>query len=292
MIRSMTGYGKAQTTTDGRKFTVEIRSVNGKTADVSFKSSIIPRDMEASLRQRLIARLQRGNIDLFITTEQEEELTDVVFNATLINHYFSELSGIFARLEQEVRPSDLIAAILRIPEIRETRKKELPPEAWEQLSACIDSAADALDEFRQREGARLGADMLLHVNLIEKYLEQAEAHDPERIVLVRKKLEDRLASLNDAISIDTNRLEQELIYYLEKMDITEERVRLRQHCAYFRQTMETEPQAGRKLGFIAQEMGREINTLGSKASHAAMQQYVVKMKDELEKIKEQVLNVL
>jgi len=179
-----------------------------------------------------------------------------------------------------------------MPEVREVQKKELDPMVWESLKECIYEAAESLDEFRKKEGERLGEDLLSHIDNIETYLKKAETLDPERIVAVRKRLEDKLAGLSDEISIDKNRLEQELIYYLEKADISEERVRLRQHCDYFRQTLEEESFAGRKLAFISQEMGREINTLGSKAAHAGMQQYVVMMKDELEKIKEQVLNVL
>ncbi len=171
-------------------------------------------------------------------------------------------------MEQEVSSTDLAAALLRMPEVREVQKKELDPQVWDSLKACIYEAAENLDEFRKREGERLGEDLLSHIDNIETYLEKAEALDPERIVTIRKRLEDKLAGLSDEISIDKNRLEQELIYYLEKADISEERVRLRQHCNYFRQTLQEEEFAGRKLAFISQEMGREINTLGSKAAHA------------------------
>lgn len=288
----MTGYGKAQTNTEGIKYTVEIRSVNGKTADIGLKTSQIPRESEPAVRQRLAERLQRGSIDLFITTEQNEEQLDNVFNGPLILRYYHELQSIFQAEQRTVSDEALIATVLRMPEVRDTRKKEMAPETWEALQNCIDQAATELIAFRVREGERLGTELLSHVALIEAYLTQAESLDHERIELVRKHLDDRLAQLSDDVKVDENRLEQELIYYLEKLDITEERVRLRQHCTYFRETLQTEPYAGRKLGFIAQEMGREINTLGSKATHAGMQQYVVKMKDELEKIKEQVLNVL
>jgi len=288
----MTGYGKAETSFSGKKYTVEIRSVNGKTADIGFKTSQIPKEYEYDLRQSLIKRLQRGNIDLFISFDQEEEILENTFNVSLIRQYFQELQTIFRDMEQEVSSTDLAAALLRMPEVREVQKKELDPQVWDSLKTCIYEAAENLDEFRKREGERLGEDLLSHIDNIETYLEKAEALDPERIVAVRKRLEDKLAGLSDEISIDKNRLEQELIYYLEKADISEERVRLRQHCNYFKQTLQEEEFAGRKLAFISQEMGREINTLGSKAAHAGMQQYVVMMKDELEKIKEQVLNVL
>jgi uncharacterized protein (TIGR00255 family) len=212
--------------------------------------------------------LQRGNIDLFISFDQEEEVLENTFNVSLIRQYFQELQTIFRDMEQEVSSTDLAAALLRMPEVREVQKKELDPQVWDSLKACIYEAAENLDEFRKREGERLGEDLLSHIDNIETYLEKAEALDPERIVTIRKRLEDKLAGLSDEISIDKNRLEQELIYYLEKADISEERVRLRQHCNYFRQTLQEEEFAGRKLAFISQEMGREINTLGSKAAHA------------------------
>ncbi len=288
----MTGYGKAEASFSGKKYTVEIRSVNGKTADVGFKTSQIPKEYEFDLRQSLIKRLQRGNIDLFISVDQEEEIMESTFNVSLIRQYFTELQKIFRDMGQDVSSTDLAAALLRMPEVREVQKKELDPQVWNSLKNCIYKAAEDLDAFRRKEGERLGEDLVSHIDHIETYLEKAETLDPERIVAIRKRLEDKLAGLSEEISIDKNRLEQELIYYLEKADISEERVRLRQHCDYFRQTLQEEEFAGRKLAFISQEMGREINTLGSKAAHAGMQQYVVMMKDELEKIKEQVLNVL
>jgi len=292
MIRSMTGYGKAQASFSGKKYTVEIRSVNGKTADIGFKTSQIPREFEYELRQDLIKKLQRGNIDLFISADQEEEVLENAFNVPLIKQYFKELQAIFQDMHQDVSSTDLAAALLRMPEVREVQKKEIEVPVWEELKKCIFQAVDNLDEFRLREGERLGQDLLSHINNIECYLTKAEELDPVRIVAVRKRLEDKLSGLRDDIPVDQNRLEQELIYYLEKADISEERVRLRQHCTYFKQTIGQEEFAGRKLAFISQEMGREINTLGSKAAHAGMQKYVVMMKDELEKIKEQVLNVL
>ena len=288
----MTGYGKAEALFSGKKFTVEIRSLNGKTADIGFKTSQIPREYEHDLRKNLINRLQRGNIDLFIAVDQEVADLDNIFNVELIKQYYKELQAIFRDIAQEVSPSELAVSLLRLPEVREVQKKEVDIAEWQVLEQCIYQAADKLDEFRCREGEILGQDLLSHIDNIESHLVKVGELDPERIVSVRKRLEDKLAGLGEDASIDKNRGEQELIYYLEKADISEERVRLSQHCTYFRQTIVQEEYAGRKLNFIAQEMGREINTLGSKAAHAGMQQYVVMMKDELEKIKEQVLNVL
>ncbi|HQB22974.1 MAG TPA: YicC family protein [Bacteroidales bacterium] len=292
MIRSMTGYGKAYASIAGKKYTVEIRSVNGKTADVGFKTSQIPREYEHDLRKALIEKLQRGNIDLFISVDQEQNVLENSFNAGLVKKLFVELKSIFNEMDQDVSTTELAAALLRIPEVREVQKRELVPEEWQLLQDTIFAAADNLDAFRIQEGKQLGKDMLTHLDAIEEYLREVERLDPTRIVSIRKRLEDKMAGMCEEITLDQNRLEQELIYYLEKMDINEERVRLKQHCVYFRQTMESEVFAGRKLSFISQEMGREINTLGSKSAHAQMQQFVVMMKDELEKIKEQVLNVL
>ena len=202
------------------------------------------------------------------------------------------MKTIFKDMEQEVREEDLIAALLRMPEVREVQRKELDTKDWDRLVDTIGRAVDALDEFRLKEGEQLEKDLLSHLDLIEQYIQKIEALDPDRIVTVRKRLEEKIAEMSNEIVLDQNRLEQELIYYLEKADINEEQVRLKQLCTYFRLTIENEKFAGRKFNFINQEMGREINTLGSKAFHAQIQQFVVKMKDELEKIKEQVLNVL
>jgi uncharacterized protein (TIGR00255 family) len=288
----MTGYGKAETTLAGKKYTIEIRSVNGKTADIGFKTSQVPREHELQLRKELTERLHRGNIDLFISVQQEQVVSENAFNPELIKKYFNDLKTIFKDMEQEVREEDLIAALLRMPEVREVQRKELDTKDWDRLVDTIGRAVDALDEFRLKEGEQLEKDLLSHLDLIEQYIQKIEALDPDRIVTVRKRLEEKIAEMSNEIVLDQNRLEQELIYYLEKADINEEQVRLKQHCTYFRLTMENEKFAGRKLNFITQEMGREINTLGSKAFHAQIQQFVVKMKDELEKIKEQVLNVL
>ena len=288
----MTGYGKALASIAEKKFTIEIRSLNGKTADVGFKTSQIPREYEHELRKGLIQRLQRGNIDLFISVDQEQAVLENSFNEAVIKHLLQELKSVFENMEEEVKSTDLIAALLRMPEVREVQKRELLPEEWEQLLAAIYVAVDHLDEFRIKEGAGLKKDLLFHLDSIECYLKKVEELDPNRIVAVKKRLEDKITSLTEEISIDRNRLEQELVYYLEKADINEECVRLKQHCLYFRQVMESEELAGRKLNFISQEMGREINTLGSKAGDAHIQQLVVKMKDDLEKIREQILNVL
>lgn len=292
MIRSMTGYGKAEILTGETKYIVEIRSVNGKTADISLKTALVPKEKENEVKRRIAAVLQRGNIEVFVNRELRDEDEAVEINTTLLNRYTDAIARYQAQREQPVDETGLLPVLLRFCDVFEKNKKDLAPREWELLEKAIEQAVSNLDSFRLTEGESIGRDILYRVNLIEEYLHEVERLDPERAENVRKRLQNRLSELSADISVNQDRFEQELLYYLEKSDITEEKTRLRQHCKYFRETQEKEACCGRKLNFIAQEMGREINTIGSKASHALMQQYVVKMKDELEKIKEQLLNVL
>lgn len=291
MLKSMTGYGKAECRLGPDKYLVEIRSVNGKTADITFKTTLIPREKETEVRHYIADRLNRGNIDLFITVERSEgSATKQISRETLLAYY--------GQLEQAVEgtnlaccePDTFLSALLRLPDVLETRSTELTDEQWEQLYAAIREAVAALDGFRQKEGASLYEDVMAQVEKIESYIPEVERYERERIDAIRERIDARMKEL--ALQMDDNRLEQEMIFWLEKLDVNEEKVRLRQHCRFFRETAENDPLPGRKLGFIAQEMGREINTLGSKANHAEIQKWVVKMKDELEKIKEQSLNIL
>ena len=291
MIRSMTGYGRAESCAGDAKIIIEIRSVNGKFADINLKSSLILRHKEAEVRLMLATALQRGSIDLYVTSEQNGQAERPV-NRELFLSYYQAISSIQKELSTEADPSGIIAAILRIPEVMERKNSDPDEERWVQITAGIQSALTDIDRFRLAEGERLAQEVLERVALIESYIYKVEELETARLEVVRERLSAKLNELAPALQPDTNRFEQELIYYLEKLDITEEKVRLRQHCAFFRQTAKNEPCPGRKLGFIAQEMGREINTMGSKANHASMQQWVVMMKDELEKIKEQALNIL
>ncbi len=291
MLKSMTGYGKAECRLGPDKYLVEIRSVNGKTADITFKTQLIPRDKEPEVRKYLADKLGRGNIDLFITVERSEGAATKQISRDNLLAYYDQLQKAVHGTDLECcEPDTLLAALMRLPDVLETRSTELSETDWNQLYAAIRSAADALDDFRRREGESLRRDVLGQVDKIESYIPEVERYERERITAIRERIEARLREI--AASPDANRLEQEMIFYLEKLDVNEEKVRLRQHCRYFRETVEEEPLPGRKLGFIAQEMGREINTLGSKANHAEIQKWVVKMKDELEKIKEQSLNIL
>ena len=291
MLKSMTGYGKAQCLLGQDKYLVEIRSVNGKNADITLKTTLIPRQHEVEVRKYIAEKLGRGNIDLFITVERAEGSAVRQISPPAMLSYYEQLkAAVKGTVLEHCSPDVMLASLMRLPDVLETRSTELSPEEWESLSAAIREAVSNLDDFRIREGESLRRDILSQVDKIESYISEVESYECERISAIRERLETRLHEI--AIQPDANRLEQEMIFYIEKLDINEEKVRLRQHCRYFRETMEEEALPGRKLGFIAQEMGREINTLGSKANHAEIQKWVVRMKDELEKIKEQSLNIL
>ena len=291
MLKSMTGYGKAECLLGPDKYLIEIRSVNGKNADINFKTSLIPRDKEVEVRKYIAEQLGRGSIDLFITVERAQgAATKAISRPTLMAYYEQLKAAVKGTMMEYCEPEVMLETLMRLPDILETRSTELTPEQWDCIFDGIRQAVASLDAFRQREGASLLVDVLAQVGKIESYIPEVERYERERIDAIRERIDTRMKEL--ALQPDGNRLEQEMIFWLEKLDINEEKVRLRQHCRYFRETAENEPLPGRKLGFIAQEMGREINTLGSKANHVEIQQWVVKMKDELEKIKEQTLNIL
>ncbi len=294
MAKSMTGYGKAECLLPDSKITIEIRSLNGKNADISIKSSLIPREKEMAVRQYIAKELQRGNIDLFATFEQNAAESAKKINMELAMEYYQQIhalgSKIGAHSLQSQNPNDLLATILRMPDVIETKKQEMTEETWAPLEEAIHNAVAALNDFRSQEGEILYKDVTSRVALIESYVQEVEKHEQSRVQAVKERIKARIDELG--VTPDENRLEQEIVFYVEKLDINEEKVRLRQHCKYFMETINTEPYPGKKLGFIAQEMGREINTMGSKANHAEIQKWVVKMKDELEKIKEQSLNIL
>jgi uncharacterized protein (TIGR00255 family) len=292
MVKSMTGYGKAECVISGSKYIVEIRSLNGKNADINLKTSLIPRDKEIMLRQYLAAELNRGSIDLFVSLDNKDQsaLAHKV-NGEVLAEYYNQVKEAVSKAEPGYVPdTELFVSLLHMPDVVGGGKPEIDEDQWETLFAAIKEAVDALKDFRQKEGRSLQADVLAKVESIESFIPQIAQFEGERTAAVRSRLESRLKEL--ALNADMNRLEQEIIFYLEKLDINEEKVRLAQHCRYFRETVDSEEFPGKKLGFIAQEMGREINTLGSKANHAGIQKCVVRMKDELEKIKEQSMNIL
>jgi uncharacterized protein (TIGR00255 family) len=295
MVKSMTGYGKAEAILETGKITVEVRSLNGKTADISIKTSIIPKDKEMTVRQKIATELTRGNIDFFVTFEPNAADSAKKINMDLAMEYYQQISDLGGRLGAHnlwnQNPNDLLAMILRMPEVMDAKKQDvITDENWPVVEACIDEALKNINAFRSKEGEILYKDVTEKVANIMEFSKQIEQFEQERTDAIREKILSRFAELK--AEPDQSRLEQEMIFYIEKLDINEEKVRLRQHCRYFLETLENEPNPGKKLGFIAQEMGREINTTGSKANHTEIQKFVVKMKDELEKIKEQSLNIL
>ena len=288
----MTGYGKAECIIAGSKYIVEIRSLNGKNADINLKTSLVPRDREVALRQYLASELVRGSIDLFISLDSKDQSASAhKVNGDVLTEYYNQVKEAALRADPQYVPdSELFVSLLHLPDVVGSGRPEIDEDQWEILFAAIGEAVAALKDFRAREGVTLQADVLAKVASIESYIPQIAQFEPERTAAVRARLENRMKELQ--VSADQNRLEQEIIIYIEKLDINEEKVRLAQHCRYFRETIDSEEFPGKKLGFIAQEMGREINTLGSKANHAGIQKCVVRMKDELEKIKEQSMNIL
>ena len=295
MIKSMTGYGRAEATLENGKITVEVRSLNGKTADISIKTSMLPKDKEIAVRHKIADHLTRGNIDFFISFEPNVADSAKKINVDLAMEYYLQIKSLGEKIGAEElcckNPNDLIATILRMPEVMDSRKVDvITDDNWPIVEKCIDEALANITAFRLKEGEVLYKDVISKVESIMNYSVQIEAYEKERVDAIREKILSRFAELK--AEPDQSRLEQEMIFYIEKLDINEEKVRLRQHCRYFLETLDNEPNPGKKLGFIAQEMGREINTTGSKANHTEIQKIVVKMKDELEKIKEQSLNIL
>ncbi len=295
MVKSMTGYGKAEAILESGKITVEVRSLNGKTADISLKTSMLPKDKEMGIRRKIADELTRGNIDFFITFEANAADSAKKINMELAMEYYQQIEALGSQIGAvnlwNQNPNDLLATILRMPEVMDSKKQDVITEDnWPVVEACIDEALKNINAFRAQEGEILRRDVTEKVDNILGFSKQIEAYEKERVEAIREKILSRFAELK--AEPDQSRLEQEMIFYIEKLDINEEKVRLRQHCAYFLETLENEPNPGKKLGFIAQEMGREINTTGSKANHTEIQKLVVKMKDELEKIKEQSLNIL
>jgi uncharacterized protein (TIGR00255 family) len=291
MIRSMTGYGKAMLETPNRKITVEIKSLNSKQADVNTKLPWIFKEKELEIRNVVIRRLERGKIDLAINIDAMDEELAPVINKNIVKSYLNQLREISSELGIS-NDNELLAIVMRLPETLRTERPELTDEEWKRITGLIDDALSMTDLYRLGEGRAMETDLTKSVNRILGYLEDLSAVEGDRLTRMREKLS---ASLNDAVgseNIDKNRFEQELIFYLEKLDINEEKVRLRKHCDYFLETMNTDGTHGKMLNFISQEMGREINTIGSKANDAPMQKLVVMMKDELEKIKELTLNIL
>jgi len=291
MIHSMTGYGKAVVTFNDKKIHAEIKSLNSKNADISTRIAPLYREKEMEIRQLITSSLQRGKIDFSIWIEREETAEAAQINAQLVNNYYKQISAI-SQSYNIPEPSDWFTTLLRLPDVTTKAEQEtLTDEEWSVARQAIDEAINQLQSFRIQEGEALEKKFREKISNIRKLMTEIEPYEQGRVEKIRNRIQDALKTLPQA-DYDQNRFEQELIYYIEKLDISEEKQRLTNHLNYFIETLEQPCGQGKKLGFIAQEMGREINTTGSKSNQAEMQNLVVKMKDELEQIKEQVLNVL
>lgn len=291
MIKSMTGFGKATGEINNKKITVEIKSLNSKQADISVRMPSFYKEKELPLRSLINKNLERGKIEFNLYVELLGGNSNSNLNTELFKKYYNEFSAV----ANEVNPShnsDLISIVSRMPDLLKAERSELDEEEWNGVFKIIKEALSKINEFRSVEGSSLEKEISLRVNNISELLSSVEQYEQERIETVKTKIATNLKEVVDEKSIDKDRFEQELIYYIEKYDVTEEKIRLAQHCTYFIETMNSTISEGKKLGFICQEMGREINTLGSKANHSELQKIVVQMKDELEKIKEQILNIL
>ena len=290
MIKSMTGFGKGEASFETKKITVELRSLNSKQLDLNIKLPALYRQSETELRNLVAQRLQRGKVDLFVSVESQQVETSAHINREIFREYLRQLNDALAFSGIDADYDAMLPVLMRMPDVVSVEAECVTEEESAALMAAAADAVERLDAFRVQEGAVLIADLLRRVDLIERYREEVVPFEKVRTETIRARILDNLSKLG--VEVDRNRLEQEMIYYLEKLDITEEKVRLENHCRYFREVAAGEEAPGRKLGFIAQEMGREINTMGSKANESNIQILVVRMKDELEKIKEQVLNIL
>jgi len=287
----MTGYGKAMLETPQRKITVEIKSLNGKQADINTRLPWICKEKELDIRNMIIRRLERGKIDVSISFDTMDGEAAPVINRNNVKSYFSQLKEISNELGVN-DDAGLLAVVMRLPDTLRTEKPEMSDEEWARFAGLTEEALTMADLYRLEEGKAMEKDLSKSVASIVGYLDNLGAVEGDRISRMREKLDSLLKEAVGSENIDKNRFEQELIFYLEKLDINEEKVRLRKHCDYFVETMKAEGNHGKMLNFISQEMGREINTIGSKANDAGMQKLVVMMKDELEKIKELTLNIL
>ena len=286
MIQSMTGFGKATLQLPSKKITVEVKSLNSKGLDLNVRMPSLYREMELGLRNQIALKLERGKVDFSIFIESTAEQTSTKVNVPIVKGYINQLREVYADADE----TELMKMAIRMPDTMKIERDEIDENDWVQIQTVIEEALQNILTFRKDEGMSLEKEFQLRIGNIRQYMTEALALDPERVQAIKDRLQTAIAELK--VNVDENRFEQELIYYLEKLDITEEKVRLTNHLDYFLETINGTEANGRKLGFITQEMGREINTMGSKSNHAQMQKLVVQMKDELEKIKEQVLNVL
>jgi uncharacterized protein (TIGR00255 family) len=288
MTLSMTGFGKAQFTLNEKSISIEIKCLNSKQQDIFVKLPSIYKSKELELRNLLIEKLTRGKIELFFYIESAHQQNGNIINTKVLQSYFEQVKPLLQT--KELTP-ELLATLLRLPDIFSSEKEELDEKEWIKVLEAVHQAIAQVNAFRSQEGSNLKKDLLLRINNIAAGLQTIVVKDGDRIQKTKDKLTKAVSDIQENL-LDKNRFEQELIYYLEKLDITEEKVRLKSHCDYFLESLENAEEKGKKLGFVSQEIGREINTIGSKVNDSEMQKIVVSMKDELEKIKEQLLNIL
>jgi uncharacterized protein (TIGR00255 family) len=291
MIQSMTGFGKASCEYGNKKIVVEVKSLNSKQLDLSTRISGLYREKEIELRNEISQKLERGKIDFALYVDNSGTESVIQINKTVVEAYYKQIKQISDSLGIDV-PANWFEVLLRLPDVMKSETLELEENEWLEIRKTVAKAIEQLIEFRTQEGKSLENVFINKINNIDKLLEQINSYETERIEKVKIRLQENLQAISEKFEYDKNRFEQELIFYIEKLDVNEEKVRLKQHLNYFIETMNHENSPGKKLGFITQEIGREINTLGSKSNHSEMQKLVVLMKDELEQIKEQVLNVL
>jgi len=290
MIRSMTGYGKAECETGNKKITIELKSLNSKQLDVSTRLPVLYREKEMDIRKEISERMVRGKIEFAIYIDDHGNDSISIINEVAVERYYKQLSSLQQKLDLPVNEL-IMSVIMRLPESVKTTFPEIDETEWQFIWAKIQEVTNAANHFRQQEGEALRKDILSNMREITDLLAQVKTFEEQRLENIKSRIFDGLKEFEQNGNLDKNRFEQEMIYYLEKLDINEEKVRLSNHCQYFIETLDSDA-AGKKLGFIAQEIGREINTLGSKANESNIQRIVVQMKDSLEKIKEQILNIL
>lgn len=289
MLKSMTGFGKSIAEYGNKRINVEIKSLNSKQTDINLKIPYLYREKEIEIRNILSQKLERGKIDCIIFLENNADASNITINKSLALKYYQELNSLATEINET--HNDILNILVKMPDVIKAEKEELDENEWNEILKALHDAIDKADKFRKQEGDLLKLDFIKRNNLILQLLSEVEPFEKNRIENIRQRINNDITTFLNSDKIDPNRFEQELIYYIEKIDFTEEKVRLKKHCNYFTETL-NEGSAGKKLGFVVQEMGREINTLGSKANDFDIQRIVVIMKDELEKIKEQLSNIL
>ena len=293
MIKSMTGFGKQVVSTENNNYQIEIRTLNSKQPDINLRMPFFLKEYELEIRNVLNKSLIRGKIDVNIVNEKSTSDTVPSINQSVASHYYKEITNLAGSLDLNTNDSEnLLSTILKMPDVLSSPIESIDPDEWKKLKEGMELAINNVNEFRSAEGKALYNDLNKRIIKITKLLKEVDPFEPERSKRIKERIRTGLVSFVEDVQHDNNRLEQEMIYYIEKLDITEEKVRLKKHCEYFLETMKKEDFPGKKLGFIGQEIGREINTMGAKANDADIQRIVVLMKDELEKIKEQLFNIL